>query len=174
MCYWAKVRQYQPTDGNAHRSLPEIKMLGTTQVHLASEIEVGDHAFLKNIDGIVCRKEDATRSRTICIYLVCCRFGKCNLRSISVDLNDDWVTVQQYHPAFCRPKKERADMATQLIDEPCMEKVLFLKKTIYKDMHPDTFLEKSYKNKHNSGSCYSLFEKSTDVKILVPKILITT
>ncbi|XP_052783805.1 uncharacterized protein LOC128219809 [Mya arenaria] len=80
MCYWAKILQFQPTYGNAHSSLPVKMMLGTTHIHLASEIEVGDHAFLKNTDGIVCRKEDTTGSRTFGIHLVCCRLGKCTMR----------------------------------------------------------------------------------------------
>ncbi|XP_052790471.1 uncharacterized protein LOC128224595 [Mya arenaria] len=117
LCYWAKVRQYQPIDENAHSNLPADLMIGTTQIHLDEDIQIGDHAFLADTDGIVWQKDYSIEPRKFRVWLVCLETGICKVLPIKVNLEADWVTVQEYHPARCRPKKERAGAAMRLLNE---------------------------------------------------------
>ncbi|WAR14223.1 hypothetical protein MAR_004328, partial [Mya arenaria] len=67
MCFWAKVRDFRPSGAKEHGLLEAVMMLGTTPIHLAHEIELGDHVYLHNTNGIVIEKEDIRKRRKFCL-----------------------------------------------------------------------------------------------------------
>ncbi|XP_053385356.1 uncharacterized protein LOC123539129 [Mercenaria mercenaria] len=123
VCYWAKVRP-QLTEEDKPQGLaqglsdavtgqsqsPHLStlLIGEHEVHLSSDIDIGDVVRVKEIEGIVVGKDCSERKMNLQLITV---KGSVKQLNQFVNLNTDNATVLQYHPAHCHPKATRADRA---------------------------------------------------------------